>query len=386
MTKLNFEPNTIWIGDNLPIMRGMNSKSVDLIYLDPPFNSNSNYTARSGTNATGAGFKDKWNSGDISHNWISEIKQENPELHDYIDVVRTIKSDSMAAYIIYMAIRIKELKRLLKDTGSIYLHCDDTAGHYIKLMMDAIFGQNNFVNEIIWKRVAATVKGNQFKPRSLVRNADTILHYSITKNYYNNNVTIPVSDDEIQKKFPYIDDNGRRYNTKTPLFSTPIMDDRPNLCYTYKGVTNPYPSGWRVSKEKLKELDKQGAIIWRKDKRPLRKSYAEEYTGKPLGCIWSDIYNIIGGREFCGYPTQKPLKLLTRIIEISSKPGDVVFDPFCGSATTLVAASKLDRNWVGIDILEKVLDLFQLRMEKEKSNISRDEFVRRDFPERTDSG
>ena len=159
----------------------------------------------------------------------------------------------MEAYLIYMAIRLIEMKRILKDTGSIYLHCDDAAGHFLKLLMDSIFGERNFINEIVWKRVAATVKGNQFKSRSLVRDVDYILHYSVTKDYFNNNITLPVSDSELLRKFPKIDENGHRYNTDTPLFSVPAMPPRPNLCYTYNGVTNPYPSGWRVSKEKLQK-------------------------------------------------------------------------------------------------------------------------------------
>ena len=382
----NFEPNTIWIGDNLPIMRGMNSKSVDLIYLDPPYNSNTNYKARKGTVATGAEFKDRWSITDISLAWSEELKQEFPGLYDLINATKSISGDSMMAYLTYMAIRMKEMKRILKDSGSIYLHCDDAAGHYLKLMMDALFGQENFINEIVWKRVASSAKGSQHKSRTLGRDADYIIHYAITKNYYNNAGTIPISNEELQQKFPHIDEKGRRYRTTTPLFSTPIMSNRPNLCYTYKGVTNPYPSGWRVSKDKLKELDKQGAIIWRDGKRPLRKKFADEYAGKQLGCIWTDISNIIGGTEFSGYPTQKPIKLLTRIIEASSKEDDIIFDPFCGSATTLIAATMLNRRWVGIDISKKVVELFDVRMAKEIPQNAGDRNTRTDIPKRTDLG
>ena len=382
----NFEPNTIWTGDNLPIMRGMNSKSIDLIYLDPPFNSNANYAAPIGSEAAGAEFKDTWGLNDISLAWHGEIKHEYPGLYDLLSATRKIHGDSMMAYLIYMSIRIMEMKRILKETGSIYLHCDDAAGHYLKLLMDAVFGHSFFVNEIIWKRVSSSAKGSQHKSRTLGRDADYILHYAISKNYYNNAGTIPISNEELQEKFPLIDENGRRYNTDTPLFSAPSMGSRPNLCYTYKGVTNPHPSGWRISIEKLKELDKQGAIIWRDGKRPMRKKFADEYEGKPLGCIWSDINNITGGIEYCGYPTQKPVKLLARIIEASSKVDDIVLDPFCGCATTLIAATKLNRKWVGIDISEKAIDLIDLRMYKEMSLITKDKIVRRDIPKRTDFG
>ena len=166
--------------------------------------------------------------------------------------------------------------------------------------------------------------------------------------YIHNAVTRTLTESEIIEKFPLIDENGRRYNTGTPIFCQPSMGARPNLCYEYKGVVNPHPSGWRVSKERLIEMDEAGYIIWRAGKRPLRKAYADEYKGKPIGSLWTDI-PIAAGNERTDSPDQKPLELYKRIIEASSKEDDLVLDPFCGCATTIIAANDLKRRWIGID-------------------------------------
>ena len=214
--------------------------------------------------------------------------------------------------------------------------------------MDAIFGKKNFRNEIVWQRASGRAKGSQHESRSLGRDTDNIFHYSKSDTYIHNAVTRPLTEAEIIEKFPLIDENGRRYNTDTPIFCQPSMGSRPNLCYEYKGVVNPHPSGWRVSKKRLIEMDQAGYIIWREGKRPLRKAYADEYKGKPIGSLWADI-PIAAGNERTGSPDQKPLKLYKRIIEASSKEGDLVLDPFCGCATTIIAADNLKRRWIGID-------------------------------------
>ncbi len=162
----------------------------------------------------------------------------------------------------------------------------------------------------------------------------------------------------MEEQFPDIDENRRRYNTDVPIFRAPSMGDRPNLCYEYKGVTNPHPSGWRVERAKLQAMDDAGDIIWRTGKTPLRKSYADEYKGKPVGSLWTDIPPAAGA-EYLGYQTQKPLALLNRIVKASSNPGDVVFDPFCGCGTTVYSAHLNDRQWIGCDIA--VLSLHLMR-------------------------
>jgi len=262
-----------------------------------------------------------------------------------------------------MAVRMLEMHRVLKETGSLYYHCDQSAGHYIKIMLDIIF-PGGFVDEIIWRRASGKAKGSQFASRSLGVGSDSIFHYVKSKHYVHNNVATKLSDDELKTKFPHVDNKGRRYNTDVPMFRQPSMGDRPNLCYEYKGVRNPHPSGWRVSKEKLIEMDTRGDIIWREGKRPLRKSYADDYAGKPLDNLWIDIPGV-SGKQAIGFPTQKPLALLERIITASSNKGDMVLDPFCGCATTCVAAERLERQWIGIDVWEDTRAIIDRRLESD---------------------
>ena len=382
---MNIKPSTIFTGDNLPIMRGINSDSVDLIYLDPPFNSNANYAAPIGSEAAGAEFKDTWGLSDIDLAWHGELADKHQGMHDFLLSVQQVHSKSMFAYLIYMAIRLQEIHRILKPTGSVYLHCDPTASHYLKLLMDDIFGKANFRDEIIWQRASGRAKGSQHKKKTLGRDTDSIFHFTKTDDYTYNGVYLPLSADEVAQKFPHQEADGRRYNTTTPLFRQPSMGERPNLCYTYKGVTNPHPSGWRVSERRLIEMDNAGEIIWRDGKRPLRKSYLDEYKGKPMGSLWIDI-PIAAGKERTGYRTQKPLKLLDRIIKASSNEGDSVLDPFCGCATACLSAQRHGRQWVGIDISPKAYELINIRLKKELGGIFAKPIQRTDIPERTDIG
>ena len=377
----NVNPKTIFTGDNLPIMRGMNSESVDLIYLDPPFNSKANYAAPIGSEAAGAAFKDTWTLSDVDITWLDLIEAKHPALNRVIHAAMT---NSDKSYLIYMAVRLLEMHRVLKPTGSIYLHCDPTMSHYLKLVMDAVVGKAQFRNEIVWQRASGRAKGSQHQSKSLGRDTDSILHYSKSNNFLHNAVNRPLTEAEIIEKFPLVDSNQRRYNTDTPIFCQPSMGARPNLCYEYKGVVNPHPSGWRVKKEKLIEMDKAGYIIWREGKRPLRKAYADEYKGKPIGSLWADI-PIAAGNERTGYPTQKPLALLDRIIKASSHEGDTVFDPFCGCATTLVAADRLQREWIGVDISAKAAELVVERIRVDQG-FFQEIVARTDIPKRTDLG
>ncbi len=351
----NFLDNTLYEMDNLIVLRGMNSETIDLIATDPPFNTKRN---RSGTAGQ---YEDKWvwakdlkkrpdqwKWNEIHPKWLEEIKDNHTDLYHAIDAAKHCQDEDTAAFLCFLSVRLIEMHRILKPTGSIYLHCDPTASHYIKMCMDAIFGRKNFRNEIIWQRASKRAKGSQYESRTLGRDTDNIFHYSKSKSYIHNALTQPLIESEIIEKFPLIDKNGRRYNTDTPIFCQPSMGSRPNLCYEYKGVVNPHPSGWRVSKETLIEMDKAGYIIWRPNKRPLRKAYADEYKGKPIGSLWTDI-PIAAGNERTGSPDQKPLKLYSRIVEASTNEGDIVLDPFCGCATTIIAANNLKRRWIGID-------------------------------------
>ena len=387
---MNFENRTLFIADNLDIMRGMDSGTIDLIYLDPPFKSGKQWKAPIGSPAEGAAFKDIWTDEDIKYEWHGQIAAEHEELYQIIQASEVTHDKSMKIYLTAMAVRLFEMKRILKPTGSIYLHCDPTASHYLKLILDDLFGKTNFRNEIIWQRASGRAKGSQHESRSLGRDTDSVFHYSKSDAFIHNAVKRPLTDTETVEKFPCIDENGRRYNTDTPIFRQPSMGARPNLCYEYKGVANPHSAGWRVSKAKLIEMDKAGYIIWREGKRPLRKAYADEYMGQPIGSLWIDI-PIASGKERTGYPTQKPLALLDRVIKASSNEGDIVLDPFCGCATACVAAERLHRKWVGIDISPDAEDITKLRLSDEVNksanlfNPLADVIVRKDAPERTDN-
>ena len=376
----------MWTGDNLDIMRGMNSESVDLIYLDPPFNSNKNYSAPIGSEAAGVAFKDTWTLDDLDVAWHGEIADKHPALYSIIDSAGMAHGKGMRSYLIMMAVRLLEMKRLLNGTGSIYLHCDPTASHYLKLVLDCVFGATCFRNEIIWKRATSRAKGSQYLPKTWGTNTDTLLFYSMgddakVKPYKE------LTTEEVVKKFPKVDENGERYKDDSHhIWCTPNMGDRPNLCYEWRGYTNPHPSGWRLSKARLEEEFEKGNIRIKQNGKLERRAYSRDYRGEPTGNLWDDILPI-QGKERTGYPTQKPLGLLDRIIKASSHEDDMVLDPFCGCATACVAAERLDRQWVGIDIAEKAVNLVQSRIRKEIDLFHNFTPIQRsDIPKRTDLG
>ena len=359
---------------------------MDLVYLDPPFNSKKQWNAPLGSKAAGAGFKDTWTLSDIDLEWHDQLAVTNPALYDVIRAARGAGGDSTMSYLLMMSVRLLELRRVLKETGSIYLHCDPTESHSLKLMMDAIWGRDNFRNEIVWRRAGGAGKGSQHAPKRFGPDTDSLLFYSNSKKVSLVDCYLPLPEDELDELFPLVEEGtGRRYHPNKNIFNRPSHGDRPNLCYTYNGVTNPHPSGWAVSKERLEELDKQGAIIWRPGKRPQRKAYADEYKGRPLTNLWADI-SISGGKERVGYPTQKPVKLLERVILASSNEGDVVLDPFVGCATTPIAAEKHGRQWLGIDYSEKAIELVEHRLAEQLGLASSLAIHRTDIPRRTDLG
>jgi len=365
MAKPNFKNRSLYHGDNLDFLRGMNSESVHLIATDPPFNKNKDFHATPDSLAAGAKFQDRWSwIDDIHDDWLIKIMRDHPEFWSVITSAKMGYGDDMAAYLCWLGVRLLEMHRVLREDGAIYLHCDSTASHYIKAMMDSIFGRENFLNEIIWQRASGRAKGSQHAPRTYGTDTDSIFYYAKSKEHRFKGVYIPLDIKELKKKFPLKDEKGW-YNTDVPLFRQPSMGPRPNLCYEYKGVRNPHPSGWRVSKEKLAEMDARGDIVWREGKRPLRKSYAENYRGKPLGTLWIDIPNITTGNERTGYPTQKPVALYERLIKASSNPDDVVLDPFCGCATTPIAAERQGRQWIGMDIWSGAYQMVLNRLDDE---------------------
>ena len=322
----NIKPKTIFTGDNLPIMRGINSESIDLIYLDPPFNSNANYAAPIGSAAAGAEFKDTWTLSDVDNAWLDLIETKYPALNRVIYAAMT---NSDKSYLIYMAARLLEMKRILKDTGSIYLHCDPTMSHYLKLVMDAVFGKSNFRNEIVWHYQAGTSPKTAFG-----RKHDTILIYGKKGKPRFNRQSKPVKNPD---RYKYTDEDGRKYD----------VNGQGKRYYLDEGQTCD--------------------DVW---------TYAQEPQFQQLNSR---------AKERTGYPTQKPLALLDRIIKASSNKGDVVFDPFCGCATTLVAADRLQRDWIGIDISEKAAELVVERI-KTDQGLFENIIKRTDIPKRSDLG
>ena len=379
--KPNWSNQTIWTGDNLDIMRGMNSESVDLIYLDPPFNSKHDYSAPIGSKAAGAAFKDTWGLDDVNLAWHGEIKHDNPGLYDLLNATRFVHGDSMMSYLIYMAIRITEMRRLLKLTGSIYLHCDPTASHYLKILMDAVFGRSNFRSEIVWKRSSAHSDARQGRKQH-GRVHDLLMFYSKTDNWAWNHIYTDYDQSYVERMYRHVEDGtGRRYRLDN--LTGPGGVARGNPEYEVMGVLR----SWRYSQEKMAQLIQQGRIVQSAPGRvPAYKRYLDEMPGVPLQDIWTDIGSI-GSRakERIGYPTQKPLALLQRVISASSDDSAVVLDPFCGCATACIAAEQLGRQWVGIDISPKAADLVRSRMHDELGLFYRGSH-REDIPRRTDIG
>ena len=310
---MNVSNRTIFEGDNLGILRGIDSEVVDLIYLDPPFNSNRNFEAPIGSEAAGAAFKDAWTLSDVDNIWHGEIAEIEPALYSAITAAGETYGKSMKAYLIMMSVRMLEIHRVLKPTGSVYLHCDPTASHYLKTMMDSIFGQRNFRNEIVWfKGYRGTPRKNRYQQEH-----ETIFYYSKTDSYTWNDIFGEYKDPEM-KRYNKIDEDGNKY-----------------------------------------------ALIKR------RRTTGEVYYGKtyPKGKLQGDVVEIPSlastDSERTGYPTQKPLALLNITIKASSHPGDLVLDPFCGCATTCIAAESLQRQWIGIDISPKAIELLKYRLERE---------------------
>ncbi len=370
MSSPYFRDNTLFYGDNLEVLRKhFPTECVDLIYLDPPFNSKADYNIlfkeRTGEQSTAQiqAFSDFWH-WDIeamhAYDHIAMKSQKNVSdiiiaMHDFLG-----KND-MFAYIVMMSERLIELHRVLKPTGSLYLHCDTTASHYLKLVLDAIFGAENFRNEIIWKRVTAHSDAKRFG-----RVTDRIFFYSKTGDYLFNRQTRDRSEDYLRTKFSHTDKDGRRFrldNLNPPGGRGPV--------YKFHGLTRP----WRFTKEKMLELESKG-LIYSKSRVPQIIRYLDELDAKGGAAIhelWDDVAPVNSmAKERVGFQTQKPVTLLERIISAGSNVGDLVLDPFCGCGTAVIAAEKLHRHWVGIDITFLAINLIKGRL---KSSFPTAEFV-----------
>ncbi len=318
MTNCNIQNRTIFCHDNLDVLRGINSECIDLIYLDPPFNKNKKFTAPIGSSAEGAEFSDIFREEDVKADWLVAIKEDQPELFHYLNGIRGVGNPYNFAYLAYMAIRLIECQRILKKTASIYLHCDPTMSHYLKALMDCIFGEKNFINEVVW----CYKSGGASPDRYFSKKHDVILFYAKTNKYR--------FTKQIEKSY-----------------------NRELKQYGFKGVKE--------------YLDKVGwhTLVGMKD-------------------YWN--IDMVGrtSKERTGYPTQKPLALLERIIKASSNDGDIVLDPFCGCATTCVSSEYLNRKWIGIDTSFKAYELVNEGIKQDSVSFSDNIYMKTSPPKRTD--
>jgi len=358
--------NTLYYGDNLDILkRYFSDESIDLVYLDPPFKSNQNYNVlfkeKNGSQAASQirAFEDTWTWGQDDEVVYADLVTKGGKVADCLQAFRMFLGPcDMLAYLVMMAPRLTELRRVMKPTGSIYLHCDPAASHYLKMLMDAVFGPANFRTEIVWKRSSAHSDAKQGRVQH-GRIHDVILFYTKNDKWLWNHVFTPYDESYIEAFYKYIEpETGRRYRLDN--LTGPGGAAKGNPSYEVMGVTR----FWRYSKEKMEELIRQGRIVQTKPGTvPAYKRYLDEMPGVPLQDWWGDIGPISSqAAERLGYPTQKPETLLERIIKASSNEGDMVLDPFCGCGTTIAAAQKLKRRWIGIDITHLAITLMKKRL------------------------
>jgi site-specific DNA-methyltransferase (adenine-specific) len=362
--------NHLYYGDNLSVLRDeIRDESVDLIYLDPPFNSNASYNVlfRAPDGAQSAAqieaFDDTWHWNDSAEAAFSDVlRSGNAAAAEMLRAMRTFLGENdMMAYLAMMAVRLLELHRVLRPTGSLYLHCDPTASHYLKILLDGVFGGANFQNEIIWRRYKRP-KGSQHVARKYGRSTDVILFFTKTDQhqFHADRIRTEIDSAEFERRYSLRDGKGPFMNG--PLLRSDSMGPRPNLVFEFKGYT-PGPAGWRMSRAKLEELDAQGDVFFTSTGLPRRKVRPTETPSSSVDNLWTDIEALTAySQERLGYPTQKPVALLERILAASSNEGDVVLDPFCGCGTTVHAAEKLKRQWIGIDVTHLAIGLIEKRL------------------------
>ena len=417
MAERNFSNRTLFKGDNLDFLRGMNSGTVDLIATDPPFNKGKDFHATPESLAAGARFQDRWTwRDDVQPEWVDNIKDDQPRVYELIDFVigglgRNSKDrknvggrEDLAAFLCFMGVRLIEMRRVLKDTGSLYLHCDPTASHYLKTLMDTIFGDENFRNELSWKRTSTKSLGN----KKFAADHDVILYYTRSNSFTWNQQYMPYDAEYIAKNYRRSDKHGK-YATEN---LTGGKAGSQEAYLPFKGALPPPGRGWAPPPralfpdsaaellpndyeslnqlEKCNALDAAGLIHWTSNGKPRVKSYLSKKKGVVASDFVSDIYPISAhAKERMGYPTQKPLALYERIISASSNPGDMVLDPFCGCATTPIAAERLGRQWVGMDLWDGAHEIVKRRMEDNRqllANPSAPIIYTEDAPERDDGG
>ncbi len=352
--------NCLYYGDNLEVLRKyIADSSVDLIYLDPPFNSKADYNLLfkepTGIASTAqiTAFGDTWHWTEETERTFQDIVDTAPV--SVVEMMRSFRQfvglNDVMAYLTMMCVRLVELKRVLKDTGSIYLHCDPAASHYLKILMDTVFGKDNFRNEIIWKRTSGHSDARRFG-----RVHDVILFYSKGSNFLWNATYQPYEEEYVKTYYRYTDPDGRKWMSDN-LSAAGLLGG--GYEYEWRGIKRV----WRCPRETMERYEKQGKIFYTRNQIPRLKRYLDEAKGLPSQDIWSDVEALRSWHaEKLGYPTQKPETLLERIINASSKEGDTILDPFCGCGTTITAAQKLNRKWIGIDITHLAVNLIKWRL------------------------
>jgi DNA modification methylase len=361
-----FPTNTLYYGDNLDVLRKyFPNECVDLIYLDPPFNSKADYNILF-KEATGEesvaqiqAFSDFWHWDKMAERTYLET-QEYPKLTDMIQFLHAhLGRNDMMAYLVMMTIRLRELHRVLKKTGSLYLHCDPTASHYLKIVLDGIFSVKCFRNEVVWRR-SFTHGDTKQGAKHFGRCTDSLLFYVKTDAATWNPQYTPYSDEALKRDYKYIEETGRIYRL-APV-DGPGGASKGNPYYEFLGVKGY----WRFSKEKMQKLYEEKRIVKSSTGKSLsQKMYLDEAKGRPVDNVWDDINRISPtSSERLGYPTQKPQALLERLIKASSNEDDLVLDPFCGCGTAIMAAQKLKRRWIGIDITHLAISLIRSRLKE----------------------
>jgi len=385
--------NRLYYGDNLDVLRRhVEDESVDLVYLDPPFNSNASYNVlfaeRDGTQAASQikAFEDTWKWDEGAARAYEEVVEQGGPVSQVMQAFRTFLGDSdMIAYLAMMAPRLVELRRVLKPTGTIYLHCDPTASHYLKLLLDAIFGPRRFMNEVCWKRSSAHSDTKQGM-RRYGKIRDLLLVYTKSDDYTWTAKYTPYTTEYLESEYRHVAPGGRHFKEADVTAAKPGGDteydwpvrrrtvsgarweadldeeyQKPRAGWEYKRV-RPYEGRyWAYSKENMIQFAKEAKLIHRNTGAPRLMLFADDMLGIPLQDLWTDIPPESGERDL-GYPTQKPEPLLDRIIETSSNEGDTVLDPFCGCGTTIASAQTLNRQWIGIDITHLAITLIRSRL------------------------
>jgi len=370
MSKLDAMPeNLLYYGDNLDVLRRhVKDATVDLVYLDPPFNSNASYNVLFG-HADGSraaaqikAFDDTWRWDQAAAASFQATVTAGGAVASALAAFQTLLGPStMLAYLSMMAPRLTELHRVLKPAGSLYLHCDPTASHYLKLLLDSVFGPRGFLSEIVWKRSSAhsdTAQGRKIHGHI----HDTILFYSKGNDWTWNPIYTEYDALYVKSKYRHVEEaTGRRYRLSDLTAAKPGGD----TSYEFYG-RRPYKGRyWAYTREKMEEFLAEGRVRFpdKPDGIPELKRYLDEQPGVPLQDVWSDLDPINArAAERLGYPTQKPEALLERIIQTSTNEGDVVLDPFCGCGTTIAAAQKLNRRWIGIDLTALAISLIKSRL------------------------